>query len=592
VTSVELNGEPMNHETVGTTDTLSLDGRSPLWKDRPLVVFVCAFAARVIISAVFLGSCDTLTSVAHMPLAASHGYFYIPYFPVIDNILGTSALVASNLHFVPIALAPKLIPCFADSLIAVWLLMDNRFETTYRRRAAWLYAFCPLPIILVCIQGQWDSLWILPMVSALAMADLLRHATSSRRRTLVLIGALLGVAILSKPVAIVAAGLLIPNFRLRQSTKEWIRECCLVVVGLVATMGVFFAKFAFDGTNLHQDFSDVVSYGGAGFTVFGPAKYYFLQHPSAASRLFNAATVTTDLRDLAILYVLAIVLWQIFAEVPLDKMTVAAALLLISPAVGGLAPQYLLWPLVFILASGRFRAAVLYALSTSSLYFVFFLIPGASIAKGESVGAYLPLRSLSFLGIPKSALEWFANSSIAIDIWSPLTNLVVPGALCCFGIYLLVSRTKPKFASQEASLQPLELRAIRTSIPYVAAMVAATATYSLYTNHRLSSMYALVDAGVQKYGFTKIVFSGRYWSSNFYFTTQSPWRDLVPGTWWGSVLILGPILILLWGVYAGQHFANSDATVKSEYDRQSFVIRRRVRERETAPQILVEGDSL
>ena len=105
-------------------------------------------------------------------------------------------------------------------------------------------------------------------------------------------------------------------------------------------------------------------------------------------------TVNTDLRDLSIIYVLAIVLYQVFARVPLDKMTAAAAALLICPAVGGLAPQYLFWPLVFILASGRVRAAIYYALSASSLYFVFFLIPGASAVKGESAAAYLPLRSL------------------------------------------------------------------------------------------------------------------------------------------------------------------------------------------------------
>ena len=187
-------------------------------------------------------------------------------------------------------------------------------------------------------------------------------------------------------------------------------------------------------------------------------------------------------------------------------MTSAAAVLLICPAVGGLAPQYLIWPLVFILASGRLRAGILYALSASCLYFVFFLIPGASIVKGESVGAYLPLRSLSFLGIPRSALEWFANSSIALDIWSPLANLVVPVAMCCFGIYLLVSRTKPKYTPEESLLQPLELRAIRTSIPYVAAMVAATVTYSLYTNDKLSTLYALIDTSARKYAFSKAIF--------------------------------------------------------------------------------------
>ncbi|MGD0692561.1 MAG: hypothetical protein ABSA22_09485, partial [Acidimicrobiales bacterium] len=111
---------------VAGTATQSLDRETDSWKERPGVVFLCALAVRVVIAAIFLGSCDTLNAIAVIPTAAAHGYFYLPYFPVIDNILGSSALVISKLHFVPIALVPKLIPCFADSLIAVWFLKDNR----------------------------------------------------------------------------------------------------------------------------------------------------------------------------------------------------------------------------------------------------------------------------------------------------------------------------------------------------------------------------------------------------------------------------------------------------------------------------------
>jgi hypothetical protein len=544
---------------------------------------VCALAVRLFIAAVFLGSCDTLNAIAAIPTAAVHGYFYLPYFPVIDNILGSSSLVITKLHFVPIALVPKIIPCFADSLIAVWFLKDNRFERRYRERAAWLYVFCPLPLILICIQGQWDSMWVLPMVSALAMSDLMKQTTTSRRRTLLIIGALLGIAILSKPVAIIAAGLLIPNFRSRKSTNDWIQECSLIVIGLVATMGLFFAKFALDGTNLHRNLDNVVSYAGTpGFTVFGPAKLWFLHLLSAIPLDRNVAvqelTVNSDLRDLSIIYVLAIVCYQIFARVPLDKMTAAAAALLICPAVGGLAPQYLFWPLVFILASGRFRAAVWYALSASSLYFLFFLIPGASAVKGESSAAYLPLHSLSFLGLPRVALEWFANSPVALDIWNPLANLVVPIAMCFFGLYLLISRTTPRYASGVSQMHPLELRAIRTCIPYVVAVVIVMAVYSLYTDHNPLAMYATLNMGVNKYAFVHQVFRSRFWAEAFYFKSRKPWNALASGTWWGSILVLGPVLFALWGWSAFRHFSGADAVEKREDAGRRLITLRRVRE--------------
>jgi hypothetical protein len=409
------------------------------------------------------------------------------------------------------------------------------------------------------------------------------HATSARRRTLLIIGALLAIAIISKPVAVIAAGLLIPSYRNRTSTNDWIQECGLMLIGFATTMGLFLAKFALDGTNLHRNLVNVVSYAGTpGFTVFGPAKLWYLHALSAIPVARNVAaqelTVNSDLRDLSIIYVLAIVLYQIFARVPLDKMTAAAAALLICPAVGGLAPQYLFWPIVFILAAGRFRAAVWYALSASSLYFLFFLIPGASEVKGESAAAYLPLHALSFLGIPRGALEWFANSPIALDIWNPLANLVVPVAMCIFGLYLLVSRTSPQYAPSEVPLQPLELSAIRTCIPYISAIVVATVVYSFSLNDNLAAMYASIDAGIQKYGFVHPIFEASNWSHALYFTTQSPWLALASGTWWGSILVLGPLFIVTWGVFACRNFSSSDALVKRSDAGQPLFTWRRVRE--------------
>jgi hypothetical protein len=572
VSPIELGDEQLEHEAADLERATNPRVHDAVtWKERPAVVFVCAFAVRVTIATVFLGSCDTINTISHMPTAAAHGFYFLPYFPVVYNITGASALVITKFHFVPVALVPKLIPCFADSLIAVWFLMDNRFERHFRRRAAWLYVFCPLPLLLVCIQGQWDSMWVLPMVSALAMADLMKHTSASRRRTLLIIGALLGIAILSKPVAIVCAGLLIPNWRSRKSTNDWIQQCGLMLIGFAATMGLFFAKFALDGTNLNLNLQNVLSYGGTpGFTVFGPANFYALHALAKTQADLTIGAVTADFRDLSIIYVLAIVLYQIFARVPLDKMTAAAAALLICPAVGGLAPQYLFWPLVFVLASGRVRAAVAYALSASSLYFIFFLIPGASAAKGESVAAYLPLRSLSFLGIPRSVLEWFANSPVALDIWTPFANLVVPFAMCCFGLYLLISRSTPKHAPEVSPLQPLGLRAIRTCIPYVTSIVIAMAVFSFSTNHNLRAMYAILNAGVHKYGFVHQIFNASYWSSSLYFTTRTPWSYLVSGTWWGSMLVLGPLLIVAWGVFACRHFSSADATTMRDKAQPSF----------------------
>ncbi len=238
----------------------------------PSVVFLVSLIVRLIVATVFLGSVDSINSLSFMPVAASHGYFYLPYFPVVENILGSSALLMNHLRFVPIGLFPKLVPCVADSLLSVWLFRYDRFDAVFRRRAAWIYAFCPLTIILVCLEGQWDSLWILPMIAALALAIQTRDESSSKFLTSFIIGLLLGVALISKPVALIVAGLLIPNLHRRASIVAWCKELALIAVGAIVSLAAFFAVFAAQGIDLRTNLKNVISYGGSpGFIVFGPA---------------------------------------------------------------------------------------------------------------------------------------------------------------------------------------------------------------------------------------------------------------------------------------------------------------------------------
>ena len=67
------------------------------------MVFACAFAVRVALGAVFLGSNDNLSSIAYVPMAARHVPILLPYFPVIVNILGTSGLVARKTRLAGVA---------------------------------------------------------------------------------------------------------------------------------------------------------------------------------------------------------------------------------------------------------------------------------------------------------------------------------------------------------------------------------------------------------------------------------------------------------------------------------------------------------
>ena len=509
--------------------------------DRSSTVFLVSLVVRLIVAAVFLGSVETINSLSYMPVAASHGYFYLPYFPIIENILGSSAPLMNHLHFLPIGLFPKLLPCVADSLLSVWLLRYDRFDLTFRRRAAWIYAFCPLTIILVCLEGQWDSLWILPMIAALALSIQSRDESPAKYRTCFIIGLLFGVALISKPVALVVAGLLIPNVH-GPSFTSWIKELLVIATGAILSVAAFFVMFVSQGIDLRRNLDDVISYGSSpGFIIFGPARlsfFHFLAHKQSSA--------IGDFRTLAVFYVIGIVLYQVFSKTPWDTMAAAASILLIAPAVGGLAAQYLVWPLAFIIAAGRWRLAVVYSAATSFLLLLYFLIPGSSIEPGENIGAFLPLHSLRFLGVPTSALQWAATTSFAHEVWLPILNLYLPIAMCALALYLLTSKWRATPTEEGLHLNPLELRATRVCVPYVALLIAAVITYSLEPTHVKKALIGVVQTGFTHYAFLRTIYSWSTWHRELFWTVAMPYKDVQGGAWWGSIIVLGPVLILLW----------------------------------------------
>lgn len=522
---------------IGTTDNGGV-------LDRTSTVFLVSFVVRVVVAAVFLGSVDTINSLSFMPVAASHGYIYLPYFPIVENILGSSALLMDHVRFLPIGLFPKLLPCVADSLISVWLLRYDRFDATFRRKAAWIYALCPLAVILVCLDGQWDSLWILPMLAAIALSVQTRDESASKYRSCLIIGLLFGIALISKPVALVVAGLLIPNVHSRSSLRSWFKELLIIAAGVIVSIVSFFTLFASEGINLRHNLDGVISYGGSpGFIVFGPARLTFFNF---LSHLQSGATVIGDFRTLAVIYVLGIVIFQVFSKNPIDTMAAAASMLLIASAIGGLAPQYLVWPLAFLIAAGRVRIAIVYSAAISFVLLIYFLIPASSLETGENIGALLPLRSLSFLGVPQSTLQWASTTSLAHELWLPFLNLYLPTAMCALALYLLTSTWRPALSDEGLMREPLELRATRVCVPYAALLIVVVLTYLVEPTHVKKALIGVVQSGFAHYAFLRSIYSWFTWHRILFWSVSKPYKDVLCGAWWGSIIVIGPILILLW----------------------------------------------
>jgi hypothetical protein len=180
---------------------------------------------------------------------------------------------------------------------------------------------------------------------------------------------------------------------------------------------------------------------------------------------------------------------------------------------------------------------------------LFFLIPGDTYSPGVNLGALLPLRSLRFLGLPDAALKWFATST-ALAAWHTLANFIVPLAMCVLGVYLLLTRRLNHSAQHAKPLEPLELRSIRTTVPYAVLMVLVVIAYGMVPPHDAGAAISATYHGVNRYAFTKSIFSWRHWTLLHYWTTKHPYRDISVGSWWGSILVLGPLGIAAWGALA------------------------------------------
>ena len=169
---------------------------------------------------------------------------------------------------------------------------------------------------------------------------------------------------------------------------------------------------------------------------------------------------------------------------------------------------------------------------------------------GENIGTFLPLHSLRFLGIPESALRWAATTSFTHDVWLPILNLFVPTAMCAVALYLLMSKWRATVSEEGALLNPMELRATRICVPYVALLIAAVVTYSLEPTHVQNALIGIVQSGIKHYAFLRTIYSWSTWHGNLFWTVSAPYKDVLGGAWWGSVIVVGPALILLWSYFA------------------------------------------
>jgi hypothetical protein len=123
------------------------------------------------------------------------------YFPGCAFYLWFSGFLIVKTSW-PLAFCIKCIPALVDTAIAVlifYLLKQISIKTAFN--AGLLYALCPIPIIIIAIHGQYDMLFIFFSLLGFYIRDYFEKGISSA----ILFGLFFAFAVLLKPVALLFA---------------------------------------------------------------------------------------------------------------------------------------------------------------------------------------------------------------------------------------------------------------------------------------------------------------------------------------------------------------------------------------------------
>ena len=349
-----------------------------LLHERPrLVLFGMALFVRLVCAAIGFGSIDLVNSIgATPPMLANERLEQVPYLPAVSLFIYLSGVLALAAPL-PIALAYKLFPLLFDCGLAV-LIHDvvRRRGAREALTAGLLYALSPVALLIVCFHAQWDPIWIFFVVLAFHARD---NFLGSRGRY-VLFGALFAVSILFKPVALLllpffftAEGLGRPLYRQKSDQAS--------VAGLLGVLAVAGVVFSLAGYSLLERVQTIASYSARGVIIFGlPFAYPLDQVPLLRSRVWLVVVVGA----LALPY----------ARRRLDAMTASLVAFLLVLGLAGLGPQYLFWPVPFLLLSGRLVMAGFYNVLVAVFLLLYYLNPLASYLPGENMATFALLEPL------------------------------------------------------------------------------------------------------------------------------------------------------------------------------------------------------
>lgn len=454
-------------------------------------IFSLALAIRAIIAFVYYGSCDInafVTITQHTLANDLPGLPYWNYFPAIALYLWFAGYLVIFTQL-PLAFCLKIIPVIIDSLLAV-LIFDIVRQSTLKSAFArgMLYALCPVPIIITCIHGQWDALFLFFMLLSFYIRSFYQDNTT----TFLLFGLLFGYAILIKPVVLMFAPLffvsragfakacgmcwqigkilitcialgtlivfsLIKHYNLRLHDVFTFAKPLIFIGGCLALILIILGVLMMVKSSQQGDFMHYVRLqlsaviGCAGMIVSALIIFYhlnfdllklfddILRYCNQGVQLFGLPfawpfsiyPVNIFFKNrIWIVALLSIVAWAYYKQY-LNIFHALAIDMAIIIGFSGLCPQYLMWLLPFLLITSNLRWAGVYGLFATIFLMLFYSNPYANLeVLFQNSMSFAPLKICWWLAPP----AWSASAKL-LTIIHILGSYLIPATCLTFLVF-------------------------------------------------------------------------------------------------------------------------------------------------------------
>jgi len=410
-------------------------------------VFVVAAASRLLVASLFFGSVDIVNDTVDSARILDGNLFSarVPYLPGIHLLLWIGGQLAARTGF-PVALCFKLFPCLFDSLIAVMIALWSP-DRTRALRLGFLYAFVPVPVIVVALHGQWDSIFLYFLILSVFLLRL------DTRRGDFLAGVAFVLSVIVKPVAAPLLPFLFPApwllFGRRGDRSVRTRTVTLIVAMGTTTAAYLLLLAAMHAPLGRAEIHYIVSYAQHGVQLMG-------------CRLFSDLGYSRSIGLFSYVVLLPAYWWGRLSREQTILLFFAFVL-----GVCGSAPQYLSWIVPFAFVCEEIAFAALYNLLCGIVLLLYYQTPGTDGRNIENLATYAPLRGLAGLAPSMTNL----SEKYLLVFYGG--DVIVPLAVIAFFIVAMfrIARSMRSPVAQSQPVTPIQRRAAAIAFLVVALLL-------------------------------------------------------------------------------------------------------------------------